>query len=79
MALPRSVGVSLDLDVSPSADGQGNGNITGFTSFDYGVGAKWLELLKEIAPSVTRVVVVCDPAITSGSGYGALSSPCRRR
>jgi putative ABC transport system substrate-binding protein len=27
---------------------------------------------------VTRVVVVCDPAITSGSGYGALSSPCRR-
>src|SRR5262249_43443290 len=31
------------------------GNITGFTPFEYGIGAKWLELLKEVAPSVTRV------------------------
>src|ERR1700724_1806764 len=31
------------------------GNITGFTPFEYGIGAKWLELLKQIAPSVTRV------------------------
>ena len=64
-----------DSDVSPSADGQGDGNITGFTSYDYGIGAKWLELLKEIAPSVTRVVVVCDPAINLRIGlWGALQS-----
>jgi putative tryptophan/tyrosine transport system substrate-binding protein len=51
------------------------GNITGFTSYDYGIGAKWLELLKEIAPSVTRVAVVRDPAITSGIGmWGAIQS-----
>jgi putative tryptophan/tyrosine transport system substrate-binding protein len=51
------------------------GNITGFTSYDYGIGAKWLELLKEISPSVTRVAVVRDPAITSGIGsWGAIQS-----
>jgi putative ABC transport system substrate-binding protein len=54
---------------------QPGGNITGFTSYDYGLGAKWLELLKEIAPSVTRVAVVRDPAITSGIGlWGAIQS-----
>jgi putative tryptophan/tyrosine transport system substrate-binding protein len=47
------------------------GNITGFTSYDYGIGAKWLELLKEIAPSVTRVAVVRDPNITAGIGLWA--------
>jgi putative ABC transport system substrate-binding protein len=51
------------------------GNITGFTSYDYGIGAKWLELLKEIAPNVTRVAVVRDPAITAGIGlWGAIQS-----
>jgi putative ABC transport system substrate-binding protein len=44
------------------------GNITGFAFFDYGVSAKWLELLKEIAPTVTRVAVLRDPAIPSGVG-----------
>ncbi len=51
------------------------GNATGFTSFDYSIGAKWLELLKEIAPSVTRAAVVRDPAITAGIGmWGAIQS-----
>jgi putative tryptophan/tyrosine transport system substrate-binding protein len=51
------------------------GNITGFTAFDYGIGAKWLELLKEIAPSVTRAAVVRDPAIVAGIGqWGAIQS-----
>jgi len=36
------------------------GNTTGFTSFEYAIGAKWLELLKEIAPSVTRAAVLRD-------------------
>ena len=37
------------------------GNITGFTSFELTVGGKWLEMLKEIAPSVTRVAVILNP------------------
>jgi putative tryptophan/tyrosine transport system substrate-binding protein len=41
------------------------GNITGFTLYEFGIGAKWLELLKEIAPRVTRAAVLRDPAITS--------------
>ena len=47
------------------------GNATGFTSFDYGIGAKWVELLKEIAPRVTRAAVLRDPAIAGGIGQWA--------
>jgi putative tryptophan/tyrosine transport system substrate-binding protein len=47
------------------------GNITGFTPFDYSIGAKWLELLKEIAPNTTRAAVFRDPAITAGLGLWA--------
>jgi putative ABC transport system substrate-binding protein len=51
------------------------GNVTGFTPWEFGIGAKWLELLKEIAPSVTRVAVLRDPAITGGIGlWGAIQS-----
>jgi putative ABC transport system substrate-binding protein len=48
--------------------GRPGGNTTGFTVFEYGISGKWLELLKEIAPSVTRVAVLRDPAIAAGSG-----------
>jgi putative tryptophan/tyrosine transport system substrate-binding protein len=44
------------------------GNATGFTSFEYGMSGKWLELLKEIAPGVTRVAVIRDPTVTIGIG-----------
>jgi putative ABC transport system substrate-binding protein len=44
------------------------GNVTGFTGFEYGIGGKWLELLKEAAPRLTRGGVVRDPAITGGVG-----------
>ena len=51
------------------------GNATGFVLFEYSMGAKWLELLKEIAPNVTRVAVLRDPAIASGTGqFGAIQS-----
>jgi putative ABC transport system substrate-binding protein len=50
-------------------------NATGFTSYEYGIGAKWLELLKEIAPRVTRVGVIRDPTIATGLGqFGAIQS-----
>jgi putative tryptophan/tyrosine transport system substrate-binding protein len=42
-------------------------NATGFTNYEYGMSAKWLELLKQIAPRVTRVAVMRDPSLTSGT------------
>ena len=51
------------------------GNATGFTSFEYGLSAKWLELLKEIAPTVTRAGVLRDPALASGPAqFAAIQS-----
>ncbi len=47
------------------------GNATGFTIFEYGMSGKWLELLKEIAPHVTRAAVLRDPVIASGIGQFA--------
>ena len=51
------------------------GNTTGFMLFEYSISGKWLELLKQIAPSVTRVAVLRDPTIASGAGqFGAIQS-----
>jgi putative ABC transport system substrate-binding protein len=51
------------------------GNATGFTAFEYGLSGKWLELLKEIAPALTRAAVIRDPAITAGIGqFAAIQS-----
>jgi putative tryptophan/tyrosine transport system substrate-binding protein len=47
------------------------GNATGFTIFEYGMSGKWLELLKAIAPHVTRAAVLRDPTIASGIGQFA--------
>jgi putative ABC transport system substrate-binding protein len=47
------------------------GNATGFILFEYATSAKWLEVLKQIAPGVTRVAVIRDPALTSGTGQFA--------
>jgi putative tryptophan/tyrosine transport system substrate-binding protein len=55
--------------------GQPGGNATGFTVFEYSIGGKWLELLKEIAPRITRVAVLRDAGIAAGSGQlGAIQS-----
>jgi putative tryptophan/tyrosine transport system substrate-binding protein len=48
------------------------GNATGFTQVEYGMATKWLELLKEIAPGVTRVAVLRDPAVPEGIGQFAV-------
>jgi putative ABC transport system substrate-binding protein len=47
------------------------GNATGFAMFEYGLSGKWLELLKQIAPSITRAAVLRDPAVASGIGQFA--------
>jgi putative ABC transport system substrate-binding protein len=44
------------------------GNATGFTQVEYGTASKWLELLKEIAPHVTRAAILRDPAVPEGIG-----------
>jgi len=61
--VPDAVGAGfVDSLVRPG------GNATGFTSFEYGIGVKRLEILKEVAPRVTRVCVIRDAAITAGIG-----------
>jgi putative ABC transport system substrate-binding protein len=54
------------------------GNATGFSNFEYGLSAKWPELLKQIAPGVTRAAVLRDSAITSAASSPS-SSTWRRR
>jgi putative ABC transport system substrate-binding protein len=46
--------------------------MTGFTTFEYSISGKWLEMLKQIAPRVTRVAVFRDAAISSGIGQFAV-------
>jgi putative ABC transport system substrate-binding protein len=51
------------------------GNATGFTSFEYSLSGKWAELLKQIAPHVTRVAVIRDPTSVGGVGqFGAIQT-----
>src|SRR5207248_10219852 len=50
-------------------------NATGFTQFEFGISAKWLELLKEMAPAITRVAVIRDPTARTGGGQlGAIQA-----
>ena len=48
------------------------GNATGFLQFEYSLSGKWLELLKQIAPGLTRAAILWDPAITAGIGQFAV-------
>ena len=77
----RTVPIVFTLIVDPVGAGyvdslaHPGGNATGFTIHEYAIGAKWLELLKQIAPTVTRVAVIRDPAIAAGTGmFGAIQS-----
>jgi putative ABC transport system substrate-binding protein len=55
--------------------GRPGGNATGFMAFEYSMGAKWLELLKQMAPDVMRVAVLRDTAIPSGNAqFGAIQA-----
>jgi putative ABC transport system substrate-binding protein len=81
LQVTRSVPIVFPTTVDPVGAGfvdslaRPGGNITGFMSFEYGIGAKWLELLKQIAPGVTRVAVLRDPAIPSGVGqFGVIQA-----
>ena len=75
----RSVPIVFVTVVDPVGAGfvanlaQPGGNATGFTIYEYSMSGKWLELLKEITPAVTRVAVLRDPTVASGIGqFGAI-------
>src|SRR5262245_57211351 len=77
----RTLPIVFVLPVDPVGAGfvaslaRPGGNATGFLMFEYGISGKWLELLKQIAPGVTRVAVLRDPTITAGIGqFGAIQS-----
>jgi putative tryptophan/tyrosine transport system substrate-binding protein len=77
----RTVPIVFAVVIDPVGAGfvaslaQPGGNATGFTVFEYGMSGKWLELLKEIAPRVTRAAVLRDPGIASGIGqFGAVQA-----
>jgi putative ABC transport system substrate-binding protein len=79
--ITRSVPIVFANAVDPVGAGyvtslaRPGGNTTGFTSFEYSIGGKWLELLKQIAPRVTRIAVIRDPAIAAGIGqFAAIQS-----
>ena len=75
----RTVSVVFVTVIDPVGAGfvaslaQPGGNATGFTNYEYSMSGKWLELLKEVAPLVTRAAVLRDPAVASGIGqFGAV-------
>jgi len=73
----RTVPIVFAVAVDPVGAGfvaslaRPGGNATGFTTYEYGLSGKWLELLKEIVPRVTRAAVLRDAAIASGIGQFA--------
>ena len=81
LQVTRSVPVVFTTVVDPVGAGfvaslsRPGGNATGFANFEYSLSGKWLELLKQIAPNVTRAAVLRDPAISAGIGqFAAIQS-----
>jgi putative tryptophan/tyrosine transport system substrate-binding protein len=70
----RTIPIIFVIVIDPVAAGfvsnlaRPGGNITGFEFHEYGVSAKWLEILKQIAPSISRVAVIRDSTLVSGIG-----------
>jgi putative ABC transport system substrate-binding protein len=83
----RTVPIVFVLTIDPVGAGdvaslaRPGGNATGFLLYEYSISGKWLELLKQIAPGITRVAVLRDPATTAGIGQFAaiqtVASPFR--
>jgi putative ABC transport system substrate-binding protein len=81
LQLTRTVPIVFPLAVDPVGAGfvdslaRPGGNVTGFLSFEYSLGGKWLELLKQLAPQVTRVAVLRDSVTASGPAqFGAIQA-----
>jgi putative ABC transport system substrate-binding protein len=81
LQVTRTIPIVFTIVADPTAAGyvdslaRPGGNATGFTNFDYSFGGKWLELLKQIAPGVTRAAVLRESAIAAGPAqYGAIQA-----
>jgi putative tryptophan/tyrosine transport system substrate-binding protein len=78
LQMTRSIPIVFTNVVDPVGSGyvaslsRPGGNATGFTQFEYRISGKWLELLREVAPSVSRVAVIRDPRIAPGIGQFAV-------
>jgi putative tryptophan/tyrosine transport system substrate-binding protein len=77
----RTVSIVFPVVVDPIGGGlvdslaRPGGNATGFMAFEYSIGGKWLELLKQIAPGVTRAPILRDPTQPAGTGqFGAIQA-----
>jgi putative tryptophan/tyrosine transport system substrate-binding protein len=74
----RTVPIVFTLVIDPLGGGlvddlsRPGGNVTGFMVFEYSLSGKWLELLKQIAPGVTRAAILRDPASPAGTGQFAV-------
>ena len=75
----RSIPIVFTTAIDPVGAGlvaslaRPGGNATGFAAFEFGLGAKWLELLKEIAPRASRVAILRDPSVPAGTApFGAI-------
>jgi putative ABC transport system substrate-binding protein len=75
--IPRSLPIVFANVIDPVGAGfvtslaRPGGNITGFSAFEYSLSGKWLELLKELAPNLTRAAVLRDPSLAAGIGQFA--------
>jgi putative ABC transport system substrate-binding protein len=81
LQVTRSIPVVFTIVTDPVGSGFVNslsrpgGNATGFMTFEYGIGAKWLEMLKQLVPGLRRVAVIRDPHIVAGIGqWGAIQA-----
>jgi putative tryptophan/tyrosine transport system substrate-binding protein len=81
LQINRSIPVVFAIVADPVGSGfvssmsHPGGNATGFTTYEYSIGAKWLEVLKQITPGLRRVAVIRDPYIVAGIGqWGAIQS-----
>jgi putative tryptophan/tyrosine transport system substrate-binding protein len=78
LQMTRSIPIVFTNVVDPVGSGdvaslsKPGGNATGFTQFEYRISGKWLEFLREVAPSVSRVAVIRDPRIGPGIGQFAV-------
>src|SRR5262245_37362514 len=78
LQVTRAVPIVFVLVIDPVGAGyverlsRPGGNATGFLLFEYNLSGKWLELLKQIAPAVSRAAVLRDPTIASGTGQFAV-------
>jgi putative tryptophan/tyrosine transport system substrate-binding protein len=86
LRLTRTVPIVFPAAVDPVAAGlveslaRPGGNATGFTNFEYSMCGKWVELLKQIDPHVTRAVVLRDPTTAAGIGqFAAIQSAASSR